>query len=199
MQSIDNIRHLLEGYRSFGPLFGILLPMMESFLPILPLLLIAAANAAVYGFWEGSFLSWIGTCLGSVLIFLFFRKLARGRLKRWLEKSRKLNGTLKWVEQHGFGPVFLLYCFPFTPSLLVNVASGLSKLSIRSYLSSLLLGKMVMIFMASYVGHDWLGMIHHPMKLVVIATIVVILWLVGKRIENRIETSQRPATEKSES
>lgn len=196
--TIENIRHLLEGYHSFGPLFGILLPLLESFLPLLPLLLIAAANAAAYGFWTGSFLSWFGTCLGSVLVFLFFRKLARGRLKRWLEKSKRIRRTLEWVEAHGFGPIFLLYCFPFTPSLLVNVAAGLSKLSLRSYLSSLLLGKMVMIFMASYVGYDWIRMIHRPFKLLVIALIVVILWIIGKRIENRIQNT-KTAAEKTES
>ncbi|HET7657971.1 MAG TPA: VTT domain-containing protein, partial [Bacillales bacterium] len=93
--TIENIRHVLEGYHSFGPLFGILLPLLESFLPILPLLLFVAANAAVYGFWMGAFLSWFGTCLGAVIVFYFFRMLARKRLKRWLEKSKKVSRTLE--------------------------------------------------------------------------------------------------------
>lgn len=181
--SIENIRNVLQDYHSFGPFLGISLPLLEAFLPILPLLLFVAANAAVYGFWLGAFLSWFGTCLGAVIVFAFFRMLAKGRFKRWLEKSKKVTRTLNWVERHGFGPLFLLYCIPFTPSSLINVASGLSKLSWRSFLISLLLGKMVMIFMVSYVGYDWINMIHQPLKMLLIAVIVVILWIVGKRME----------------
>lgn len=189
--TIENIRDILESYRSLGPFIGVLLPLLESFFPLLPLLLFVATNAAVYGFWFGAFLSWFGTCLGGIIVFGVFRYLAKGRLKRWLGKSRKVTRTLQWVEQHGFGPLFLLYCIPFTPSSLVNVASGLSGLSFRTYLISLLLGKMVMIFMVSYVGYDWVNMIHQPLKMLLVAVIVVLLWIVGKRMEMRMQRPEK--------
>ncbi|HEX7064924.1 MAG TPA: TVP38/TMEM64 family protein [Bacillales bacterium] len=185
--TIENVRDVLEHYRSFGPILGISLPLLEAFLPILPLLLFVAANGAVYGFWLGAIFSWIGTCLGAVIVFLLFRKLARGRLKRWLERSRKVRGTLQWVERHGFGPLFLLYCIPFTPSSLVNVASGLSDVSFRSFLIAVMLGKAVMVFMISYVGYDWLDLIQKPFVLLGIAVVVVILWMIGKRVEIRMQ------------
>lgn len=35
--TIENVMDLLNQYRSFGPIPGILLPMLEAFLPFLPL------------------------------------------------------------------------------------------------------------------------------------------------------------------
>lgn len=194
--TVENVREFLQSYRSLGPLPGVLLPLVESFLPILPLLLFVAANAAAYGFFWGSLLSWIGTCLGSVIVFWVFRILARGRLKRWLEKSRKIKQTLEWVERHGFGPLFLLLCFPFTPSSLVNVAAGLSGISFRSFILAVLLGKMIMICFISYIGYSWVDLLHHPAKMLVIAVIVVILWIIGKQIEKRL--AQRKASHPQE-
>ncbi|MDY0407842.1 TVP38/TMEM64 family protein [Paracerasibacillus soli] len=60
----EQILELLEKYRSLGPLPGILLPFIESFLPFLPLFAFVFANAAAYGLWQGFLLSWIGQYLG---------------------------------------------------------------------------------------------------------------------------------------
>lgn len=185
----DNIRSLLENYRAFGPFLGILLPLLEAFIPILPLILFVGANAAAYGFFLGAFLSWIGTSLGAIMVFSIFRIWSKGRLKRWLVKSRKIDQTLHWVERHGFGPLFILFCIPFTPSSLVNVAAGLSGISFRSFLVAVMLGKMVMVFMISYVGHDWINLWHQPLELFGIIIAVVILWVAGKWMEIKMQKS----------
>lgn len=49
----ENIRFWLEKFRSLGPLPGILLTFMKSFVPPLPTLLIVGVNGAVYGLWAG--------------------------------------------------------------------------------------------------------------------------------------------------
>lgn len=187
--TIENVRDILQNYRSFGPFLGILLPLLESFLPVLPLILFVAANAAVYGPFLGFLFSWIGTCLGAIIVFWFFRSFAKRRLKRWLEKSSKVQHTLNWIEKHGFGPLFLLLCFPFTPSSLVNVAAGVSELRFRSFFMAVMLGKMIMVAMISYIGHDWIGLIQEPLKVLGIAIVVVILWIGGKWMEVRLEKS----------
>jgi uncharacterized membrane protein YdjX (TVP38/TMEM64 family) len=188
--TIENIQDFIKNYRALGPLPGLLLPFLEAILPILPLVLFVAANGAAYGFWYGSLFSWIGTCLGAVVVFWFFRKLSKTKLKRLIEKSKKIRSMLHWIERHGFAPIFLLLCFPFTPSSLVNVASGLSGLNFRSFLIGVMLGKMVMVFMISYVGDDWISIIKEPVKLLSVSGVILVLWFIGKRIEARLKTEK---------
>lgn len=180
---------LINEYRSFGPLPGILLPMLEAFLPFLPLVIFVMANANAFGLWLGFLLSWIGACAGAVLVFLFFRKYGQRRILQFLHRHPKVEKLMNWIDQHGFGPIFLLLCFPFTPSALVNIVAGLSNVSIAQYMLAVFTGKMVMIFTISFVGYDLNALIKQPVRTIVVTLVIFILWYVGKRIEVRLNKS----------
>lgn len=96
---------------------------------------------------------------------------------------------MAWVEKHGFAPLFLLLCFPFTPSAIVNIVAGLSRISIAQYALAVIAGKMVMIFTMSFVGHDIASLITKPTRTAIVILIIAILWYVGKRIEIKLNTS----------
>ncbi|MCA0989894.1 MULTISPECIES: TVP38/TMEM64 family protein [Bacillales] len=192
----ETIKQWLGQYRALGPLPGILLPMLEAVIPILPLFLFVAGNAAAYGFWYGSLLSWLGASLGALIVFMVVRRLARQRFMRVVTKHAKIEKTLRWIERHGFGMVFLLLCFPFTPSALINVVAGLSNMSIRSFVLAVLLGKMVMISIVSFIGHDVFALIHQPLQMVLILVAIVLLWGAGKLIE--VKLNQRPRKHRTE-
>ncbi|QED47169.1 TVP38/TMEM64 family protein [Cytobacillus dafuensis] len=181
--TLDHIMELIEKYRSFGPLPGILLPFLEAFLPFLPLFLFVMANANAFGLWLGFLLSWIGAILGALLVFFIVRKFGQKRMLRVLKKHQKVQKLMAWVEKHGFGPLFILLCFPFTPSAVVNIVAGLSKISIAQYMLAVLTGKMVMIFTISFVGYDIKSLITQPTRSAIVGIIIFILWYVGKRIE----------------
>lgn len=184
--TLEQIMELIEEYRSFGPLPGILLPMLEAFLPFLPLILFVMANASAFGLWFGFLFSWIGACTGAMLVFLLVRKYGQGRILRFLQNHPKVQKLMNWVDRHGFGPLFLLLCFPFTPSAVVNIVAGLSKISFAQYMLAVLAGKMVMIFTISFVGYDLKALITQPVRTTIVGIIIAILWYVGKRIEVRI-------------
>lgn len=59
--TLDRIMDLIDSYRSFGPLPGVLLPLIEAFLPFLPLFVFIMANVNAFGFWLGFLYSWVGT------------------------------------------------------------------------------------------------------------------------------------------
>lgn len=182
----DKITELAELYKTLGPLVGILLPFLESFLPFLPLVVFVVANAAAYGYWLGFLLSWVGTTVGSYAVFLLIRKYGRSRFLRFLTKGPRTQKLIKWVEHNGFGPLFILICFPFTPSALVNLVAGLSDMKKSHYLLTLMAGKLVMIFTISFIGYDLKALITQPIRTAILVGIIVILWLVGKWFERRI-------------
>ncbi|WP_017381561.1 TVP38/TMEM64 family protein [Paenisporosarcina sp. TG-14] len=182
----ENLLELTREYRSLGPIIGFLLPFLEAFLPFLPLFVFVFANASAYGLWIGFLLSWAGTTVGSYLVFIIIRKYGRARFLRFMTKHERVQKLIKWIENNGFGPLFLLLCFPFSPSALVNVVAGLSDMKKKTYLWALLAGKFVMILTISFIGYDIKALITQPIRTAIVVAVIVLLWLIGKQIENRL-------------
>ncbi|MFF2446239.1 TVP38/TMEM64 family protein [Neobacillus sp. NPDC058068] len=184
--TLENIMSLIQEYRALGPIPGILLIVIEAFLPFLPLFIFVTANANAFGLWLGFLYSWLGACLGAFLVFMLIRKYGQGRVLIFLSKHPKVRRLTDWVERHGFGPLFLLLCFPFTPSAVVNIVVGLSKIRTAQYMLAVCIGKMVMIFTMSFIGYDIRSLITQPYRTVLVLIVILILWFVGKRIEGRM-------------
>ncbi|WP_251554376.1 TVP38/TMEM64 family protein [Neobacillus muris] len=184
--TLDNIMDLIQEYRALGPLPGIGLTILEAFLPFLPLVVFVMANANAFGLWLGFLYSWLGACVGAFLVFSLIRRYGKKRLLVFFSKHPKVRKLMDWVDRHGFGPLFLLLCFPFTPSAIVNIVAGLSKLSGAQYMLAVVIGKMVMIFTMSFIGYDLRSLITQPYRTAIVLGIIFILWYVGKRIEVRL-------------
>ena len=152
LMTLENILEILEDYRAIGPVPGMLLPMLEAFIPILPLFIFVMANAAAFGLWLGFIYSWIGTCTGALLVFFLVRKYGQKRLFLFISRHKKIKSLMNWVEKHGFGPLFLLLCFPFSPSAAVNIVAALSKINTVQFILAVLCGKLVMVFTVSFIG-----------------------------------------------
>ncbi|AIQ44145.1 TVP38/TMEM64 family protein [Paenibacillus sp. FSL R7-0297] len=187
----ERLRTLLEQYRSLGPLPGVGLTFMKSFVPPLPTIAIVGLNGAVYGLWLGFLYSWIGLVAGCVTTFLIIRKIGSHRyLRKWAERP-KVAKSMTWVRQSGFSYVFLLSLFPVGPFVVINMAAGLAAMRLRSYLIALCAGKAIMVFAVSYIGNDVDRFIRHPGEMVyVLLFIGVSLWGV-KAIESRFARMAR--------
>lgn len=183
----DYVLQMLEQYRALGPLPGILLPLIESMIPILPLWVFVTANAMVYGLWFGFLYSWIGEVLGSLIVFFFIRKVSNVRFIQALTERPKIQSMLRWVRERGFGMLFIFLSFPFTPSALVNFVAGLSNMNPRVFLIAVVLGKMVMIFIISTIGHNIFSLIREPLKLLGVTFLIFVLWLGGKWLERYLK------------
>lgn len=194
------ILQLLNEYESLGPLPGILLPFIEAFLPFLPLVVFVFANAAAYGLWEGFILSWIGACVGAILVFLVIRRLGDKRIFRVIRRNKQVRQVTGWVERHGFGPLFLLMCFPFSPSSVINIVSGLSKISTQQFILAVLMGKSVMIFSIAFVGSSIFEFAKNPVRTIVVGICIVLFWVFGKYIERRLQrkTMKKEHSERDE-
>ncbi|WP_239616127.1 TVP38/TMEM64 family protein [Cohnella mopanensis] len=182
--NLEEIKNLLHRYSQFGPLPGILLPFLEALLPILPLVVFIVANAAAYGMWLGFLYSWIGVTAGSLVVFMLARRFGYrygDRIRRKFPKSEKF---FSYIERKGFTPIFLLACFPFSPSVIVNIASGLSKIPLHTFLIAMALGKAVMTFGLSFIGHDLQAMADNPWRIVLGIAILILMWLGGRKLES---------------
>ncbi|MCA0969641.1 TVP38/TMEM64 family protein [Halobacillus litoralis] len=186
-QLFEYIIRQLENLESLGPIPGILLPLLEAFLPILPLVAFVLANSVVYGLFKGFLYSWFGSVIGAISVFFIIRALGHKRFFRFITRQKQVGKVMKWVEEHGFGPLFLLMCFPFSPSSIINVVSGLSKVSKQQFILAAVLGKSVMIFSISYVGASIASFAQNPVKSIVVGACILLFWIVGKYLETRIK------------
>lgn len=186
---IEHIQQTLESYSQFGPLPGILLPFIESFLPFLPLILIIAANVNIYGLGFGFLYSWIGVTVGAICVFLICRALGRNVKTKLMRRFPKSERFFNWVERKGFTPLFLLACFPFTPSVVITVVSGLSKVPFHTFLLATMMGKAVMIFVISLISFDITNLVNEPWRIFVSITAVLVMWFGGKTLEKRYQVN----------
>lgn len=184
--TVENIEHITEQYQALGPIIGFLLPFIEAFLPFLPLVVFVVVNASAYGLWFGFLLSWLGSVAGSYAVFLLVRHFGKHPKLRFVTGSKRVEKLIKWVDMNGISPLFVLLCFPFTPSVIVNVVAGLSHIYKKFYLIVLLAGKFVMILGMSVLGYDLRALLTSPTKLIIAAVAIVALWWVGKLLEKRL-------------
>ncbi|GAE93630.1 alkaline phosphatase like protein [Gracilibacillus boraciitolerans JCM 21714] len=179
---------LLQSYESLGPLPGFLLPFIEAFLPFLPVIVFVMTNAAAYGLWEGFLLSWTGASSGgAIAVFMLVRRFRHLRLFRWISRNKQVTRVTTWLERHGFGPLFLLLCFPFSPSAVINLVAAISSVGFYQFLLAVLLGKGVMILAVASIGDSIVSFAQNPVKTIILAIAITVLWIVGKYIEKYLQ------------
>lgn len=187
----EDIIELLDTYESLGPLPGIIIPFIESFAPFLPLIVIVMGNAAAYGLWKGFLYSLIGTSTGAFCIFALTRRYGK-RFSAYVYKEKpKARALFEWVERKGFTPIFLMSCLPFTPSFLLNVFAGLTKMSPITFAIAIFLGKGFMVFLISLVGSDIFSILYNPWRLIFVTSLFLFIWLIGRSIEARFREKYR--------
>ncbi len=167
-----------------GPIIGILLPIIEAFFPILPLVLFVTINVTVFGLFWGYLYSWIGNCLGSFLLFILIRKIGGSKIEQRISKS-KYSHALEKIKSKNFSVLFLLYCFPFTPSFLISGASALANMSTKEFLVALLPSKFIMLISLAFIGVNVGSFFEDPVRSILFVILILLLNLMLKNIVER--------------
>ncbi len=176
---------ILEAFKDFGPAAPILLACVESFFPFLPLVAIVTFNITAYGSVLGFLYSWTGTSIGCTLVFLFFRKIVKVHLQTWLHANKYFDKALKWVSQVNEKTLFAVAMMPFTPSVFVNLAFGLSDFEIKRFLTVLIAAKSVMMLLLLGFGSSVAASVENPEYLALAAVILIVLWLASKSVSRK--------------
>jgi uncharacterized membrane protein YdjX (TVP38/TMEM64 family) len=178
---------MLEGLRVYGPLPGLLLLYIEAFIPALPLMGFVALNVNVYGFWFGILWSWLGVVAGATSVFFIARRFG-GRFGVWLQrKYPKSKKFFNYLEHKSFTPIFILACLPFSPSVLINIGSGISKVPWHSFVTSICMGKFVFIITIALISFDFDKLLQEPWRIALSVTFLAMMWLIGRKIDKHYD------------
>lgn len=182
---------ILTNYvESWGLVAGILLPVIEAFFPMLPLVGFVIINVAAFGFILGYVYSWIGNCLGSFLLFLLLRKVGARKTNEKISRS-KYRHTLEKVKKKQLNVLFLLYCFPFTPSFLLSGAAALADMRTEMFLAILLPSKFVMLLSLAFIGENVSSFFENPARSIFFIIFILLLNLLVKYMLEKYEERHR--------
>jgi uncharacterized membrane protein YdjX (TVP38/TMEM64 family) len=133
-----DLQQLLPALRSplgallFIPLYALWVTLL------LPGVWASMLAGALYGTWWGSLVVFVGACLGAEAAFLLGRSWLRNWARRRLAALPKLQAVEQAVSREGLRLVLLTRLSPAFPFSLLNLAYGLSEVSLRDYSLGLL-------------------------------------------------------------
>lgn len=186
------IQSFVDFFAHLGIFGALMMPFMEAVMPFLPLVAIAGINIQNFGV-LGFIYTYIGSVIGTIVVFCFVRKVFGNRLQssEFLKKHEGLEKFLDWVDTRGFSSIMLLLAIPFTPSSFVNYACALSKMSYRKFIVIVVVARFVCIAFLSYIGNSIFDIINHPINAIVALLMALALYIISKILERRIDQNEK--------
>ena len=190
MELIDSfVSSLIEWLTLYGPIAGVILILLESILPMLPLSVFITLNIISYGQVLGFIISWIATIIGCMTSFFLFRKFFQKKVYKFINKkdSEKLKKIMKSISTISFSNLVVLIALPFSPAFLINIAGGISKIKTEKFFMALIIGKIVMVYFWGYIGKSLLESITDINTLIKIALLLVGAFAISKIVEKKLK------------
>ncbi len=185
-QFVTNITTYLT---ALGPISGIILILLESVFPILPLSVFIALNIIAFGNLFGYLISLGSTILGCLGSFFLFRSCFQKKLYQYIKK-REIDGLdkmMKTISEISFSNLVLLIAIPFSPAFLINIAAGLSKISKEKFFFALLIGKSVMVYFWGYIGKSFIESLTDITILIRISVLLLISLILSRIVEKKMK------------
>lgn len=169
-----------------GFFFGILLILLESIIPALPLAFFITLNINAFGLVIGILISWLSTCLGCYLSYLLFRFLSNKFIEKYLQRKKKIKKLIKRMKKIEFSNLVIILALPFTPAFAINIAAGIVGVSKKKYLISLLIGKLFMVIFWGCVGKSLIESVTDISTLMIIAIFILLAFFISKLVSKKI-------------
>lgn len=172
-----------------GLLFGFILVLLESFIPVLPLGVFVALNVNAFGGVLGLSLSWIATCLGCFISYMIFSFLSEKFLDKFLPKKtlKQVSKALDKFNDISFSNLVLVISLPFTPAFLVNIICGIARVKKRKFLFAIFIGKIFMITFWGYIGKSLLESVTDINTVIVVSLMLLVAYFVSKVVSKKVD------------
>ena len=173
-QFVDNITLYLT---SLGPISGVILILLESMFPILPLAVFISLNILAFGNLFGYGISLASTIFGCLCSFFLFRSCFRKKFYNFIKKKEAvgLDKMMKTISNISFSPAFL-----------INIAAGLSKITKEKFFFALLIGKSVMVYFWGYIGTSLLESLTDITILIRVSVLLLVSLIISRIVEKKL-------------
>ncbi len=187
---LEMIYHYIEVatelLKSGGLICGILLVLLESIIPALPLGVFIAFNINAYGLIVGILISWFGTCLGCYLSYSFFKYLSKKFFTKLLQK-KKFEKIITKIKTISFPNLVVLIALPFTPAFLINIACGVVEISKRKFLTAISIGKVFIVIFWGCIGKSLLESVTDIKTIIVVSLSILVAYFISKLVSKKLD------------
>lgn len=182
-QVINNLEDLLLNSPPFlGFFLGMFIIMLESMIPMLPLAVFIVINVILFGGVIGFLMSWVATIVGCLLMFAISRKYFSNFFDKKTKNSKRIKKIMHSINEMKFSTLVLITALPFTPAFLINIGSGLSKMSYKKFLINIILSKAVVVYFWGYIGTSLIESITDVKVLIKLGLLLGITYIISKII-----------------
>ncbi len=187
MENIYNlIISLIGSVSGLGIFIDCMLIMIESIIPPLPLGFFVTILFINYGIIPGFLMSWIFTILGCVISFYLFQTAFKGLVDKYVRNNKYSDKFIKLIDNIKFSDLVLIIAIPFTPAFLINIAAGISKISIKKYLPALLIGKISLVLFWGLVGTSLIESLKNPISIIKVLILLFITFIISKIVSKKL-------------
>lgn len=167
-----------------GVLLGMLLIVIESFIPVLPLSVFVALNTHTFGLLPGILMSWISTCIGCFISYSIFYYVSNNVIYKHLSKKtmKKVDKAIDKFKNISLSNLTVIITLPFTPAFLINILSGVSGMSRKKFLAAILIGKIFMISFWGYIGKSLVESMTDITTIIIMSIMIIIAYILSKVI-----------------
>lgn len=154
LEKINNVEELRKFVKESGQ-WGILVLFGLTLLQVVVLPIPAAVTILIgvlmYGSTVSFIVSTLGTIAGSIICFLL-GKFFGYRVVAWIIGNEKAKKYADFIHEKGKIPFIVMLLFPFFPDDILCMAAGLTKMTFKFFIITVVLTRPVMIAFVSYFG-----------------------------------------------
>lgn len=151
--NIVELKEYIISFGAWGPIVSILLMMFQSIAAPLPAFVITFANAYVFGWAFGAFISWTGAMLGAIMCFYITRIYGRPAAEKFAS-SKLLDKTDNFFDEYGNYAILIARLLPFISFDVVSYAAGLTSMGLWSFFWATGLGQLPATIVYSMLGEN---------------------------------------------
>ena len=188
IMTCGDMQETIDYIRSFGVwamLFSFCLDVLVNALGFLPSIFISTANGVIFGIVPGVIVSWLAETTGVILSFLLMRTILRDSAEKIIQKSPYLTRLDEFSGKKGFQMMLIARTLPYFPSGILTALGAVSRISVKDYMLSNLIGKFPSTALEVIIGHDAVLFHEHMDRLAIVVTLAAAvyaaLWYVQKR------------------
>lgn len=188
VMTCGSMQETIDYIQSFGVwamLFSFCLDVLVNALGFLPSIFISTANGVLFGVVPGIIVSWLAETTGVILSFLLMRTILRDSAEKVIRKSPYLSKLDEFSGKKGFQMMLIARTIPYFPSGILTALGAVSRISVKDYMLSNLIGKFPSTALEVVIGHDAVLFHEHMERLtcvVVLATIAyAAIWYVQRK------------------